>query len=236
MDDFDAVYWEVVAAVEAPPESLAALLPELRDGHNAGSTRRMHEAVRRHLPDNTWIWPTYEAQTRARDEQDRREDIKAIRQSDIWDFLSRMRLPELRALFRTFAPPGAPSPGRGRAQMVPAVGALLTPQQADQLLARLRQEALAEYDEPGTPDYHEMGVLLCRRITAILYHRGRYAQLNDPGLLSLLPRWRFHWGDEGAKACRKFNRKVLSAAEAKETFPAIPCECLECGCHISAEK
>jgi hypothetical protein len=106
--------------------------------------------------------------------------------------------------------------------------------------AESRDRAFADEDnEPidvWEPDYHEMVVLLCRRISAIIYGYERYEQLSDPGLLALRPRWRFHWGEEGAQNCSRFDGKALPASEARHAFPSIPCECLTCTCYLSADS
>lgn len=236
MEIFDEVYWRVVGTVDAPREALVALLPEMRAGHRAGDPRRMQEVLRRHLPDGTWRWPAYEAYVGPRNERDRRAEVCELRRYDLSDFLTSMSVSGLRELYKAYSSPDVKSPGRGKAEIIPALLALLSPEQQTGLLKRLRDEAIAEYDQPAPLDYREMGVLLCRRIATILYAEERYAQLADPDLLSLRPRWRFHWGADGAKACRQFNGKTLPKGEAEKSFPSIPCECLECSCYLSAEK
>lgn len=235
MDDFEAAFWRVTSTIGAPAENLKALLPELRALASSGS-RRAEEAVRRHLPEGVWRWPDYEAQSAVRDEEFRRADIKDIRRSDIWGFLSSMKAAELRDLFRRYAPPGTPLPGKGCAQIVPVLGALLSPEQSAELLSLFRQQALAEISKPSAPDYDEMVILLYSRISFIAHNIGRYRQLADREMQTLLPRRKFHWADGGKKECRKFNGKVLPHKEAEAVFPLVPCACLFCRCRISAER
>jgi len=81
---------------------------------------------------------------------------------------------------------------------------------------------------------------MASRITRVAYNIHRYEQLNDPDLLKICPFWRFVWGGgtdiDTPKSCRKFNNKKLSHIEAKQVFPVLPCDYLQCGCHIAAES
>lgn len=233
----ETAYWAVLKTLAIPtdnPEaSLRAALPEFLA--TANNSSKAGEVLARCLQNSGWDWPLWTAYAKKADRdsiQDIRSSVTKMRPAEILDALT---TDEVKKLCEERGLEVGARLTKGK-----AIGVLLKSVNKDDLetlLAPVRegiQETLSQKCRK------QMSLYLAARICHVAYCMDRYEQLNAPELLGLSPYWRFVWGGatdpDAPKACRKFNNKKLHCQQARENFPALPCEYLQCGCYLVAES
>lgn len=228
---YEPAYQKVMQTVEVDPKQVSAMLDELLVAFTAGNPRREYEVVKRFLPDGTWLWPAYEAFVLPGEEEYYRECLDEIQTASLFDLLMMLKATELRGLYTEFASEKPKLTGRKKADISNALIGAITEERNLALTQCLRGEAIAKLESPGTPDYKEMGQLLCRRIAAIAYEIRRKAQRIE--LAKLYPMWEFSviTHDDTPQEC--LNRKGKRFRYDDPIWDSLPpCDHLTCACSV----
>lgn len=71
---FENAYWQVMAQIDAPEESINALLPLMYDSFEAGLSPAKIRYLAQYLPDGKWRWPEYDRQMKENMEKEIEDD------------------------------------------------------------------------------------------------------------------------------------------------------------------
>lgn len=229
---FEPAYQKVMQMVEADPKRVSSMFDELLVAFTAGDPRREQKVVEQYLPEGTWRWPDYEAWALERDQKCYEEDLEFWKQATLSDLITCLKIGQLRTLYKEFAGNKAASPGRKKADIGNALFHALTPTQKTELAERLRIDAIAALVFPGTPDYREMVVLLCRRIRTVAYWMERRKQMLE--IVKLMPMWKFVAGNDFdlPMACKLRDGKLYQPNDPIWN-EVLPCGHLECSCRAA---
>lgn len=228
---YEPAYKQVTQTLEADPKQISAMFDELIVAFTAGSPRKEYDVVKQFLPEGTWRWPAYEDFAQKRDQECYDEDLEFWTKATLSDLITSLKVGQLRCLYKEFAGDKAKSPGRKKAEIANALFDVLTADQKSALAERLRGEAIAGLELPGTPDYKEMVELLCRRISMIAYGISCKSQMKESS--DMFPTWEFAILERPGmpKECRKRHGKRYRHDDPIwDTLP--PCNDLECGCRV----
>lgn len=231
-EHFRKAFWTVASELVVERESLNTLFPHIQTAFLNIDHKAMKEAVGRFLPEGSWRWPAYEAFSMPIAQECYKEDLRFYKKANIADLVSCLGIAELRKLYKEFAGDKAKSPGRKWAEVVNALLDILTQPQKHELAERLRSQGIAELELPGTPDYKEMIVLLCRRITMIAYNNKHKAELLE--IVEQYPMWEFVCVDDQhtPKECKRLNGKRFRHDDPIWDS-MLPCGNIECRCRIT---
>lgn len=229
-------YWSVLKDLEPgadiPVARINAVLPDFLA--STGTSAKASAVLSRALSDIAWDWPAWNDFAKKAGYQSLRDielEVAKLRPTDILKSLSQ---PELTSLCQER---NVTLPSRAtKSDLIAGLLKAVAKDDIPELVMPFRRRLKAELEEKYRK---RMAVHMASRILLVAHNTHRYEQLNDPELLSVRPNWRFVWGGatdiDAPKACRKFNNKKLPHHQAKEVFPALPCDYLHCACHIVAE-
>lgn len=228
----DAAYWATVKDLTVVGDMPAGLLEDVRPVvlramslGNEQAARVVCEALRR-VEWNWSAWPAYAEQAGYSTLDGIAGEVAALGIEDRLGLLARQELVDLckRA--------GVKAKARdSRAVMIATLIAGIDESE----LTRLTDRAVVEHiGELRDSCLQEMASQLVFRVSRLAHCLERYEQLSDPGLLSLLPNWKFVCEDGALPRCRNFDGMVLPAGEAEKRFPRLPCDNLGCRCRITA--
>ncbi len=233
----EIAYWSVIKDLEAPVDipvaRLKAALPEFLA--STGTSAKAGAVIYNRLSDIAWDWPAWNNFAKKvgyESLQNIASSITKMRPAEILESLSVAELKQLCRERNVEQAPRAPKDG--------LVAALLKGTGKDaipDMVLPFRQHLQKAQSEKCRK---QMALHMASRILTVAHNMYRYEQLNDPDLLKACPFWRFVWGGttdiDAPKQCRNFNNKRLPHHEAKEVFPVLPCDYLQCGCRIVAES
>lgn len=229
---FDAAFWKVAASLEGLSDGqLYDLLRDMRSEWRGGD---MNAATRKHLLGGGWRWPAYEIFARSRDEAYQRQEARAVARYTLADFLTCMRVPELRALHRELVE-AVKTPASGKGKIIDSLLINIDPAKSKVLLKRLRREAVTETKMPWTPCLSEMTNLFAARVRKLAENLRHRAQVRREMVLRR-PFWVFRVGltnkAEMPKLCRQRDGQCFRFDDPIWDQVA-PCDYLECSCRFS---
>lgn len=230
---FWSVVNELVPAEDIPEDRMAAAFPDFAS--SAGAPQKEGDAIWSCLLGIAWDWPAWERFATKAGYETLRSVTESIAKMRPVDVLKTLLVAELKQLCKDRGV--EPVPRGPKDDLVKAILKATPKDDVPALLNPYRQRMESSRSDKCR---RRMAFFMAVRISSIAYNIGRYEQLTDPDLLELRPCWRFEWGGsidrDAPKSCRQFHNKVLPVQEAKRVFPALPCDYLQCGCAIVADK
>lgn len=227
---YEPAFWRVAKGVDANRGALELLLPELLVAYTSGNPRREQETVMRHLPEGAWRWAAYVNYSVERDKQSYEEKIFDIKRSSLAELLSKLKAPELRAIYKEHAEKESGSVGSKKVDIVKAIIGVVESSAAEQLTKALRERFVYELDKPGTVNHRDMCAVFARRIAAIAYSLRRRKQMLE--ISGRYPNWRFvaFQGPNTPERCNNLNGKTFRFDDPFWEHGYPPCDRLDCAC------
>lgn len=236
-EHFEIAYWSVVKNLEAPVDipaaRLKAALPEFLA--SIGIPAKAGAVIYNCLLDIAWDWPAWNEFDRKVGYDSLQDIVTSIAKMRPAEVLKSLSVAELKQLCRERNVEQV-----SRASKDDLVAALLKASAKDaipDMVLPFRQHLQKAQSEKCRK---QMTLHMASRILKVAHNMYRYEQLNDSSLLKICPSWRFVWGGvtdiDTPKSCQEFNNKTLPHNEAKQAFPVLPCDYLQCGCYIVAES
>jgi hypothetical protein len=152
-----------------------------------------------------------------------------INATPLLDILLEYKVPELKALYTELT---LSKPKSGLKKKVDIATTLITELSEDRqndLTQRLRGESIAKLPLPEMPDYDDMRIRLCSKISSVAYELHRKEQRKE--IADLLPQWRLTVrGEHIPPKCQSMNGKPLKWDDP--FWDSIPCENPWCMCSI----
>lgn len=234
----EIAYWAVVKDLEAPVDipvaRLNAALPEFLA--STGTSAKAGAVIYNCLSDIAWDWPAWSNFAKKVGYESLQEVAISIAKMRPAEVLKSLSVAELKKFSCERNIKQAP-----RATKDDLVAALLKTAGKDDAILEMVLPFRQRLQEIQSEKCRkQMALHMASRILRVAHNMYRYEQLNDPDLLSVCPIWRFVWGGatdiDAPKSCRKFNNKRLPHHQAKQVFPVLPCDYVNCGCRIVAER
>lgn len=179
-------------------------------------------------------WPEYDTWHLESAQEAIQEEVEWLTKADISDLISMLKLPALRALYREFAGPAAPSPGGKRADVGNSLYGVLNDAQRSALAERLRAEALSDLEQSSGVCCNERALAIYRRIQHLAYVEYRKGQLRADGFTDFRPYWELFarspsWDERGPSCeCKKLMGKPMRHDDS--FWNNVPCDRFDCAC------
>lgn len=237
---FERAYWQVVASVDVSQNRLQAMFSELQETPNSEwDSKPKLDLLSRHLPDGSWRWPAWESYALKRDTAQYQEEVDEVAQYSLADFLSFLKVPELRALCKAHADAGVKPAGSRKAELIDALLTSLPAERSAALHAQLRTECIASIEPPGKMDYREMRKVLYRRIVWLARTLQRKAEMKamaNTAQDACFSTWVFHarlpHPDTPAACLQRDGARFSHDDPIWEQI--VPCDFLLCSCDFGA--
>lgn len=237
---FEKAYWLTMEQIEAPEESINALLPLLYDSFSAGEATNRLRYIDEYLPEGQWRWPEFERQW---PEMKRREyeGIKAHigTVTDIKIAANIAGYVALRKIAQELLDDKVPAikkmaEAEELCEKLKIQGHEIKALELFKRIALERNEKQFYDAKSEPPSQHEMREILVHRIHRLASGYERWQQIHEAEIFSCLKLSVF----DPAKArpqCIAIEGKALHMNNPywKDNFP--PCERLDCRCWVTAK-
>lgn len=230
---YQQAFGRLASQLEGTLQPLEAILPELTEAYVSGDGdfRRLVLTVAQAWPD-TLQWPACEAQFRQRAMQIREEYAEVISGFDIFDFLSGMKVPELRAMYARYAPTAKLLGRSKKADIVNSLVTDLSDEVKAKLLSEFKAQALRDFDDSADHNEWERAELFVQYLSSAASNLRHMAQARE--IARYRPLWKFVAEPDSAPTECKARDGMCFRFDDPIWERIAPCDHPQCRCRFHA--